>query len=183
MRRTISLILAALMLLSLMPLVSLAEETIALPPIAENLALGGKCGQNVTWTLDNAGTFTISGTGDMFDYRGENDIWWGRRKSNIRSVVVEDGVTSVAAHSFCHCDNLTSVVLADSVRSIGADAFCLCPNLSEFVMSVGVKSIGNSAFYGCPNLQTTLFDNAEYLGSETNPFLVFVKQLTKKRPL
>ena len=28
----------------------------------------GTCGDNLTWTLDDEGTLTISGTGDMFNY-------------------------------------------------------------------------------------------------------------------
>lgn len=28
----------------------------------------GTCGKNLTWTLDDNGTLTISGTGDMKDY-------------------------------------------------------------------------------------------------------------------
>ena len=27
--------------------------------------VNNKCGENLTWTLDNAGTLTISGTGEM----------------------------------------------------------------------------------------------------------------------
>ena len=29
----------------------------------------GVCGDNLTWVLDDEGTLTISGTGDMYDYR------------------------------------------------------------------------------------------------------------------
>ena len=28
----------------------------------------GQCGENLTWQLDDGGTLTISGTGDMDDY-------------------------------------------------------------------------------------------------------------------
>ena len=33
----------------------------------EKGASGGTCGTNLTWKLDNAGTLTISGTGEMAD--------------------------------------------------------------------------------------------------------------------
>ena len=32
-------------------------------PITANAATSGTCGDNVTWTLDDSGTLTISGTG------------------------------------------------------------------------------------------------------------------------
>ena len=32
---------------------------------ADDVVDGGSCGDNLTWTLDSAGTLTISGTGDM----------------------------------------------------------------------------------------------------------------------
>jgi outer membrane protease len=32
----------------------------------------GKCGENLTWTLDDAGTLTISGTGKMTNYEWAN---------------------------------------------------------------------------------------------------------------
>ena len=102
MKNIVSFVLIVLMLLSLTPFSVLAdsvilseapaeskdlspeEEPVSLPPIAENMGLSGTCGQNVIWTLDNAGTFTISGAGDMFAYESENDLFWSIRKSNIR---------------------------------------------------------------------------------------------------
>ena len=32
---------------------------------ADDVVDSGSCGDNLTWTLDSAGTLTISGTGDM----------------------------------------------------------------------------------------------------------------------
>lgn len=52
----------------------------AIPMIA-NAAIvdSGECGKdggNVTWTLDDAGTLTISGTGEMKNYRPSAQPWY-----------------------------------------------------------------------------------------------------------
>ena len=47
-------------------------------------------------------------------------------------------------------------------------------------MSNNIEEIGNSAFSNCSSLNLTLFDNAYYMGSKTNPYLILVKSKTKK---
>lgn len=37
-------------------------------PVYANAALEGTCGDAVVWSLDDAGTLTVSGTGEMADY-------------------------------------------------------------------------------------------------------------------
>ena len=43
----------------------------------------GACGENLTWTFDDNGTLTISGTGDMYDYgtwvMGKSAPWYQSR--------------------------------------------------------------------------------------------------------
>ena len=36
----------------------------------------GQCGDNVYWTLDDNGTLTISGTGDMRDWSDATSLPW-----------------------------------------------------------------------------------------------------------
>lgn len=43
---------------------------------AAEIVDSGTCGENVTWTLDSAGTLTISGTGLMKDYINGNLAPW-----------------------------------------------------------------------------------------------------------
>ena len=52
-KRILSLLLAALLLLGAAPTAAHAAGTVA----------SGTCGENLTWTLDEEGTLTISGTG------------------------------------------------------------------------------------------------------------------------
>ena len=53
----------------------------------------GTCGKNVTWTLDDAGTLSVSGSGAMDDYTSASQVpWYGE---DIWAVTVEEGVTHV----------------------------------------------------------------------------------------
>ena len=65
-------------------------------------AIGGICGENLTWILDPEGTMTISGTGDMTDYTDTNRPWYDYL-SSITSVVIEDGVTALITWLIIHC--------------------------------------------------------------------------------
>ena len=106
----------------------------------------GKCGDNVTYSLDTStGVLTISGTGDMADYSGYDDILF-YRNSNIKSVIIENSVTSVGDSAFEYCTNLTSVKIPNSVTSIGDYAFDGCTSLTSVTIPNSVRSIGVGAF-------------------------------------
>ena len=57
-------------------------------------ASSGKCGKNLTWTLDNNGTLTISGKGDMYDYYHQEGKYtpWCDMAPYIVTVVIKKGV-------------------------------------------------------------------------------------------
>ena len=112
----------------------------------------GDCGENVTWALDEEGTLTISGTGAMADYL-EGAPWYSYR-TQIRRVIIEDGVTSIGYRAFSYCGALTEITIPDSVTSIGEGAFEGCRNLASVVIPDGVTSIGGDAFYNCKSIQS-----------------------------
>ena len=71
----------------------------------------GKCGDNVTYSLNTStGVLTISGTGDMADYSGYDDSPFFDN-SNIKSVIIENGITTVGKLVFSYCKSLTSVII------------------------------------------------------------------------
>lgn len=105
----------------------------------------GTCGKNLTWTLDEGGTLTISGTGAMGDYSYNAMPWYDYRNS-IKTAVIEDGVTSIGDRAFWECNSLESVNIPDSVTSIGNSAFAYCVSLESVTIGNNVTSIGNSAF-------------------------------------
>ena len=172
-------------------LILLAVLMLLLAPATQlraNAAETGTCGENLTWTLDDAGTLTISGTGAMFDYSYEaNDLpdgstspWYSYRE-DIQSVVVEEGVTTIGDYAFNCCSSLDSIPLPDSITSIGLRAFNNCTSLSSITIPDGVTTIGNYAFDCCTNLSSITipdsvtsigqraFNNCTSLGSITIP--------------
>ena len=101
----------------------------------------GTCGDNLTWTLDDEGTLTISGTGDMYNYywpeaeygyaygyyycpwtydemsNGMGEDWY------ISTVVIANGVTSIGSFAFKDCRAIEIVYIPDTVTSVGEAAF------------------------------------------------------------
>ena len=104
----------------------------------------------ITWTLSNDGTLTISGT-DMpdYDFSGSNFAPWYFQKDKIKKIVIEKGVTSIGDYAFFGCSGLTSVTIGNSVMSIGKSAFSGCSGLTSITIPNSVTSIGNNAFDGC----------------------------------
>ena len=52
-------------------------------------ASSGTCGDDLTWTLDDEGVLTISGTGAMTTYSTSSTAPWYDSRTSVTSVVVE----------------------------------------------------------------------------------------------
>ena len=138
-QRSLSLMLALLMLLTILPVGALAanEET------------EKTCGENLTWTLSGDGTLTIAGSGEMTDYSEEKHAPWA--ESDVSKVVIQQGVTSIGTYAFYGC-MVFSFTLPDTLESIGAHAFDSCSGPDEFTVPAGVSTIGEGAFYNFSTL-------------------------------
>ena len=99
------------------------------PEPAQPEQMSGKCGANLTWTLDASGALTISGKGSMDDYTG--GAVWAQYREQIRLLRVDDGVSRIGASAFAGCANLTSVTLPDTLETIGMSAFSDCAKLTD----------------------------------------------------
>ena len=115
---------------------------------------------NLTWTLDANGTLTISGTGAMKAYDSD-DSPAIQKKDSVKTVVIEDGVTSIGDSAFFRCSQLASIEIPSSVKSIGDYAFYDCTGLTSITIPKSVTSIGNYAFYGCDKLTVNLENGSE----------------------
>ena len=128
----------------------------------------GTCGDNLTWTLDDEGTLTISGTGKMYN----RSYWkWYDYRDNIKKVIVEEGVESIGSYAFSKCANIVEPInFPSSLTSIGVEAFYECTGMKgTLIIPEGVTSIGASAFSGCSGLTGDLLipDNVEQIGNST----------------
>ena len=155
-KRMLSLLLALVMVLVLVPTVALAEDT---------PAMSGTCGasgneNNVKWELtdvdgDGKYTLTISGTGAMknFTVNSKNDDRpWKDFISSITKGVVAQGVTNVGDRSFYNCSSMTSVELTDGIILITGGAFENCTSLTSLTLPKGLEKFGGNAFKGCTGL-------------------------------
>ena len=120
---------------------------------------------NLTWKLYEDGTLNISGTGAMKNYGYSNNqspVYWN---TNVKKVVIEDGVTSIGNEAFHLCRNLISITIPKTLKSIGNNAFYDCTSLTSVTIPGNVESIGESAFYYCDNLtDVTLQDGVKSIG-------------------
>ena len=107
--------------LILLTLLALLIAALAVTVSAETVN-SGTCGDNLTWTLDDAGTLTISGTGAMYDYSQNDEAPWGSSFA-IKAVVIEEGVTSIGDYAIFYCENVKSVIIPEGVTLIGEGAF------------------------------------------------------------
>ena len=177
--RLVSALLAVAMMLALLPTAAFAAD-------GELPTCGAKGNEkNVHWTLDSDGTLTIFGSGAMADYGEDPETNiihnppWADQKSNIKHLVVENGVTSIGDGAFSGCANLESIDLSKalSLITIGNHAFGSCTALESVDLSKasslkviktsfpgcdvlesvklneGLVEIGGSAFNSCKNLK------------------------------
>ena len=125
-------------------------------------------GDGLTYSFnESTGVFTVSGNGDMYDFRDSNILNnkqtpWSGIKDKIKTVVIEEGVTGIGEYSFFNCKNLTTVKLASTVKSIRGSgqtgglnssstglsygAFRDCTSLTTINFPEGLEEIGTAAF-------------------------------------
>ena len=104
------------------------ENTVTTQSTSATIVKSGKCGENVTYTLDSDGLLKISGSGNMNDYYIGNSPFYLNK--DIKEIVIGDGVTSIGDCAFWGCSSLTSIAILAGVTSIGESAFKDCSNLN-----------------------------------------------------
>lgn len=115
----------------------------------------GEQGDNLTWNLDTeTGVLTISGTGryNTFVYLYQNP--WDPYRSDIKKIVINEGLTYTGNYMFKECTNLISVTLPESLTELGYSMFDECKNLTDISIPNTVTKIGYRAFGHCEKLST-----------------------------
>ncbi len=118
--------------LAIMMAVLVAFGSITLFSAKADAVYNGNCGDSLEWSLDKStGALTVSGTGAMKEY-STTYIPWRSVRSEIKSVSIGDGVTSVCNYAFYDCANLAEISIAATVTQIGTLAFAQSPSITAF---------------------------------------------------
>ena len=128
------------------------------------LVASGKCGDSAAWKLDADGVLTITGAGPMADY-GAYGPWYIAHLTDIKKVVVQEGVTTIGDHAFANLSYVTSVTIPSSITSIGAHAFEKCRLGGAVTLPEGLTAIGDFAFSGSGMASLTLPESLRTIGN------------------
>jgi len=142
--------------------------------------LSGKCGANLTWTLDTStGLLEISGTGPMDDWRGWNAFddlrgrapWYAHRAS-IKNARISEGVTTIGSDAFYRVENIITVDIPASVTRIGRAAFAYS-GITNITIPSTVKTLtGSDLFRECRRLESVTIGVENFGWSQDNPYEV-----------
>ena len=120
--------------------------------------ISGKCGDNLTWTLTDDGTLTISGIGNMYNYNDHagGGSPWHNNYNNIKIVVIEENVTSIGDYAFSWCTSLANITIPESVTSIGCSVFSNCSSLESITIPQNITNISDYVVYNCRKLKSII---------------------------
>ncbi len=89
-----------------------------------------------------------------------------RNNTQIKSVVLPEGIVSIGDYAFENCKNLERVVLPQSLKSIGRGAFRHCEKLKRIVFPSTITSIAAEAFACCFRLESVDLSHMRAIGKD-----------------
>ena len=143
--------------------VALITVCIVLLPMETKAATveSGTCGANLTWTLDDQGTLTISGSGNMTNYASQGAPWFSiQNRTKLKKVIIKEGVTSIGNYAFANLSAITEIITPSTVAKIGEHAFVHCGALQSFVIPNGVRTIPKFTFSNCSSLTSIVIPSS-----------------------
>ena len=162
MKRILSFLLVAVMLLSLLP-----ASVLAAPADYEYTVDGGAA--TVTAYNGPGGAVVVDATlGGAPVTAVTYSVFSGN--SALTDITLPATVTAVAEQGFLNCANLKSFSVAENsvMTSVGSNAFTACKSLTDVTLPDMLTDIGSSAFSGCTALERIeLPDAVSDLGSLT----------------
>ena len=120
-------------------------------------ASSGKCGDNITWTLDDNGLLTLTGSGKMYDYGCE--------------FIPRPGASTPWLHAY---KTIKKISIGNGITYIGTCAFAECGSAKEVNIPASITHIGEHAFYECDSCNVNIYDltawcNINFDDSSANP--------------
>ena len=145
--------------------------------------------QGAIYLCDNLESITIPfigtvPTNDIYSYIPFGSIFGATSEydqaayipTNLKNVVLLDGITFIPGNSFYHCSGIQSIKLPSTLTSIGYQAFFECQLLSEITLPASVSKFDYYAFEKCISLQNVYYEgtleqwcNISFGSAESNP--------------
>lgn len=164
-KKLLSLITAVIMLLSVCPVVSFAEDD-----ILSYLTYEINDGEVTITDCDTSisGDVVIPDTIEGYPVTEIGEYAFGHCYS-IENVIIPNTVTTIGSWAFIDCPYLESVFIPQSVTTIGNEPFESCTNLTSIEIPKSVTSIGYGLGVNCSSLLSFVVDaDNKYYSSDEN---------------
>ena len=109
----------------------------------------GSCGDSLSWELYDGGRLEIIGSGEMWDYSGDDMPGWYDYRDQITEVVLPEGLTGIGKLAFSECSAFTQITLPSTLTQLGYAAFAECESLERIEIPAGVTVLPEMCFYKC----------------------------------
>lgn len=124
-------------------------------------------GNNISYRTENSVLY-LEGTGDMtlsYDYIPE--IPWYSIRNDFDTIVIGEGITSIAEGAFSSFSNLKSIKFPETLKTIRHSAFISCTSLEQVVLPNHLTSIEGGAFAGCEALKSIVIPGSlDFISSD-----------------
>jgi hypothetical protein len=104
------------------------------------------------------GLLTVSGTGDTKDidtpsyFGGGIFDGKGDHSSQVKKIVVQEGITGLIGACFYGMSNVTEVSLPSTLKTIGQSCFSGCSLITTLLLPEGLETLQGGCFYNCSGL-------------------------------
>lgn len=174
-KKVLSILLAVVMVISIVPIATFAEED-----ITSYLTYEINNGEVTITDCDTSisGDVVIPDTIEGYPVTVIGDSAF-ESCTALTSIIIPDSVITISYSAFWNCSGVESVTIGDSVVTIDAYAFQHCDSLKNIVIPANVTRIDYSAFSSCDTLKSiTVDENNEYFCNDENGVL-YSKDKTK----
>lgn len=159
-------------------LLAVMAVIIAFMGISAAAAASGSCGDNLTWSFNDAdGVLTISGMGEMDDYADSSEQPWLEQSDDITRIIIEEGVTHIGSNAFNGCSALKEAVIPDTVTYVGEAAFRSCSAMENVKLPNAETTYGVGVFRSCSALKE--IDIPEKMTAIPESMFYYCSSLTK----
>ncbi|MGN0917267.1 MAG: leucine-rich repeat domain-containing protein [Candidatus Enterousia sp.] len=164
MKKTLSLLLAVLMVITALPLTAITSFAATSGDFEYSVISEEDKTCEITGYAGTATNLAIPSTINGYSVTSIGHVAFSSCTS-LTSITIPNSVTSIVSWAFEDCTSLASVVIGNGVTKIGESAFQGCTSLASITITDSVTSIGSWAFKDCTSLASiTIPDSVTSIG-------------------